>query len=77
MRAPKRLPMPPERLLRQVADHPLGRGLAAARERAASELNAARDGLPLGADGPLRFRKWLGWKLYHVAARVNPEVSEP
>lgn len=75
------------RRLQQMVQAPFDRGVAAARERAASELvaarevaaselAAARDGLPVGPGGSLGFRKWLGWKLYHVAARVNPEIGD-
>ena len=26
--------------------------------------------------GPDAFRKWLGWALYRIAARVNPEILD-
>ncbi len=47
-----------------------------ARERADSELHALWFGLPLGPHGALRFRKWLGWALFRLAVRVNPEVAD-
>ncbi len=59
-----------------VPVEPWVRRLRTARERAEAELLAAWDGLPMGRGGALRFRKWLGWKLFHAAARVNPDVAD-
>jgi hypothetical protein len=46
-------------------------------EALASELRAAREGLPVGPNGVQNFRKWLGWASYRFAAWVNPEIDEP
>ena len=46
-------------------------------EVVASELRAAREGLPVGRNGVQNFRKWLGWASYRFAAWVNPEIDEP
>jgi len=37
-----------------------------------SEWSAAREALA----GTEPFRKWLGWALYRLAARVNPEILD-
>jgi hypothetical protein len=42
------------------------------RERVDSEWSAAREALA----GPEPARKWLGWALYRLATRVNPEISD-
>ena len=39
-----------------------------------SEWSAAREAFT-GA-GTEAFRKWLGWALYRIAARVNPEILD-
>ncbi len=39
-----------------------------------SEWNAAREAL--AGPGTEPFRKWLGWALYRLAARVNPEIRD-
>ncbi len=39
-----------------------------------SEWSAAREALSGPGTQPLR--KWLGWALYRLAARVNPEISD-
>ena len=44
----------------------------ALRDSVDSEWSAAREAL---AD-PDAFRKWLGWALYRLAARVNPEILD-
>ncbi len=54
----------------------LGAGWSSARERADSEFHALAEGLPVGRQGPVRFRKWLGWALFRLAAWVNPEVAD-
>ena len=46
-------------------------------EAVASELRAAREGLPVGRHGIRNFRKWLGWASYRFASWVNPEIDEP
>ncbi len=47
-----------------------------ARETVESELHAAAKGLRPGPDGWGRFRKWLGWELFRLAALINPEVED-
>jgi hypothetical protein len=39
-----------------------------------SEWSAAREAL--AGPGTEPFRKWLGWALYRLAARVNPEIRD-
>jgi len=39
-----------------------------------SEWSAAREAF--SSAGPDAFRKWLGWALYRIAARVNPEILD-
>ena len=39
-----------------------------------SEWSAAREAL--AGPGAEPFRKWLGWALYRLAARVNPEIHD-
>jgi hypothetical protein len=39
-----------------------------------SEWNAAREAFAGPGTEPLR--KWLGWALYRLAARVNPEIRD-
>jgi len=39
-----------------------------------SEWSAAREAL--AGPGTEPFRKWLGWALYRLAARVNPEIHD-
>ena len=39
-----------------------------------SEWSAAREAL--AGPGTEPFRKWLGWALYRLAARVNPEILD-
>jgi len=39
-----------------------------------SEWSAARHAFAGPGTEPLR--KWLGWALYRLAARVNPEIRE-
>ena len=38
-----------------------------------SEWSAAREAF---AGGTEPFRKWLGWALYRLAARVNPDILD-
>lgn len=70
LRAP--IPAPASRAARLAGDQ-LGRSV----EVVASELRAARQGLPVGRHGLQNFRKWLGWASYRFAAWVNPEVDDP
>ena len=42
------------------------------RELVGSEWNAAYEALR----GPEPARKWLGWALYRLATRVNPEIRD-
>lgn len=42
------------------------------RESVDSEWTAVGQAL----SGPTPVRKWLGWALYRMAARVNPEIDE-
>jgi len=44
------------------------------RDSVDSEWSAAREAL--AALGSGAFRKWLGWALYRIAARVNPEILD-
>ena len=44
----------------------------ALRDNVDSEWNAAREAFA----GAEPFRKWLGWALYRLAARVNPEILD-
>lgn len=46
-------------------------------EAVASELRAAREGLPVGRHGLRNFRRWLGMASYRFAAWVNPDLDEP
>ena len=39
-----------------------------------SEWSAAREALAGPGTEPIR--KWLGWALYRLAARVNPEILD-
>ena len=39
-----------------------------------SEWSAAREALAGRGTEPIR--KWLGWALYRLAARVNPEILD-
>jgi len=39
-----------------------------------SEWSAAREAL--AGPGTEPFRKWLGWALYRLATRVNPEIRD-
>jgi hypothetical protein len=39
-----------------------------------SEWSAAREALTGPGTEPIR--KWLGWALYRLAARVNPEILD-
>ena len=39
-----------------------------------SEWSAAREAL--AGPGTQSIRKWLGWALYRLAARVNPEILD-
>ena len=39
-----------------------------------SEWSAAREALAGPGTEPIR--KWLGWALYRLAARVNPEIRD-
>jgi hypothetical protein len=39
-----------------------------------SEWSAAREAL--AGPGAEPIRKWLGWALYRLAARVNPEILD-
>ena len=39
-----------------------------------SEWSAAREAL--AGPGTEPFRKWLGWALYRIATRVNPEICD-
>jgi len=39
-----------------------------------SEWSAAREAL--AGPGTEPFRKWIGWVLYRLAARVNPEIVD-
>jgi hypothetical protein len=45
----------------------------ALRDTVDSEWSAAREAF---AGGSEPFRKWLGWALYRIAARVNPEIRD-
>ena len=72
--------LPAMSALGEVYDEDPDEGLALAAECAwlmASELRAARQGLPMGRHGIRNFRKWLGWASYRFAAWVNPEVDDP
>ena len=44
------------------------------RESVDSEWSAAREALAGPGTEPIR--KWLGWALYRLAARVNPEILD-
>ena len=44
------------------------------KESVDSEWSAAREAL--AGPGTEPFRKWLGWALYRLAARVNPEIRD-
>ena len=44
------------------------------REQVDSEWNAAYEALRSPGTEPAR--KWLGWALYRLAARVNPEITD-
>ena len=44
------------------------------RESVDSEWSAAREALAGPGTEPIR--KWLGWALYRLAARVNPEIRD-
>ena len=44
------------------------------RESVDSEWSAAREAL--AGPGAEPIRKWLGWALYRLAARVNPEILD-
>ena len=70
---PLRTPLgdPAARAARRVGDR-----VERSVEVVASELRAARDGLPLGPQGVRNFRKWLGWASYRFAAWVNPDVGD-
>ena len=46
----------------------------ALRDTVDSEWSAAREAL--AGPGTEPFRKWLGWALYRLAARVNPEIRD-
>ena len=46
----------------------------ALRDTVDSEWSAAREAL--AGPGAEPFRKWLGWALYRLAARVNPEIRD-
>jgi len=70
VRAP--IPDPAVKVARRAGEQ-LERGV----EALASELRAAREGLPVGRYGVQNFRKWLGWASYRFAAWVNPEIDEP
>ncbi len=70
LRAP--IPDPASRAARVAGDQ-----LERSVEVVASELRAAREGLPVGRHGLRNFRKWLGWASYRFAAWVNPEIEEP
>ena len=50
----------------------LGRGRRRLAQRIASELAAAA----AGCQDLSSFRKWLGWLLFRLAVRVNPEIEE-
>jgi len=39
-----------------------------------SEWSAAREAF--AGPGTEPFRKWLGWALYRLATRVNPEIRD-
>ncbi len=57
----------------------LGRGEWALRwdelvQSVDSEWSAAREALAGPGTEPIR--KWLGWALYRLAARVNPEILD-
>ena len=46
----------------------------ALRDTVDSEWSAAREAFM--TPGTEAFRKWLGWALYRIAARVNPEILD-
>jgi hypothetical protein len=46
----------------------------ALRDTVDSEWSAAREAFAGPGTEPLR--KWLGWALYRLAARVNPEILD-
>ncbi len=70
MRAP--IPYPATRAARRA-----GAQVEHGLDAVASELRAAREGLPVGRHGMRNFRKWLGWASYRFATWVNPEIDEP
>jgi hypothetical protein len=44
------------------------------RDTVDSEWSAAREAFAGPGTEPLR--KWLGWALYRIAARLNPEILD-
>ena len=67
-----RAPIPdPAAKAARLAGQQLERGV----EAVASELRAAREGLPVGRHGVQNFRKWLGWASYRFAAWYQHDVE--
>ena len=58
----------------ETASREVDAALGGAARAVDSEWSAAREAFAGPGTEPIR--KWLGWALYRLAARVNPEIRD-